>query len=86
MIICCHTKSDQVMGGVSMGNLLREEYAGRIANVLRGKVSLENNGGFIQMATNLGISPVDASKFVGIELDVHNGIESDAGSEQFNVQ
>jgi Complex I intermediate-associated protein 30 (CIA30) len=74
------------MGGVSMGNLLREEYDGRIANVLRGKVSLENNGGFIQMATNLGNSPIDASTFEGIELDVQNGMESETGSEQFNVQ
>ena len=79
------------MGGVSVGNLMREEFAGRKANVLRGKVSLANNGGFIQMATNLATrvndeTSVDASKFEGVELDVYNGIESETGAEQFNVQ
>lgn len=77
------------MGGVSIGNLAREEFAGRIANVLRGHVSLANNGGFIQMAANLaekGPSSVDASKFEGIELDVHNAIDCPLGFENFNLQ
>jgi Complex I intermediate-associated protein 30 (CIA30) len=79
------------MGGISSGFLLREEYAGRKANILQGKVSLANSGGFIQMATSLvgndlGETSVDASKFEGIELDVYNGIACDAGFENFNIQ
>ena len=42
------------MGGVSSAILTREpSFHGRTANVLRGRVSLENNGGFVQMAANL---------------------------------
>lgn len=73
-----------------MGNLSREVFDGRIANVLRGSVSLANNGGFIQMATNLARtseerSSVDASSFEGVELDVQS-FSGDNGSESFNVQ
>lgn len=83
--------TDQVMGGVSIGQLTRvENIAGRCANVMKGKVSLYNNGGFIQMACNLssdesGISPtVDASTFQGIEMDLfHEGM---GDTENFNVQ
>jgi len=88
---CLHC-SDKVMGGISMGNLSREFFDGKIANVLRGRVSMANNGGFIQMATNLapGTSelsskPVDASRFEGVELDVQSFSEKE-GSESFNVQ
>jgi Complex I intermediate-associated protein 30 (CIA30) len=82
--------SDRVMGGVSMGNLSREVFDGRTANVLRGSVSLANNGGFIQMATNLApasgeTSSVDASSFQGVELDVQS-FSGEDGSESFNVQ
>jgi hypothetical protein len=48
--------SDQVMGGISTGNISREMIHGRNANVLRGTVRLDNHGGFIQMATNLASS------------------------------
>ena len=75
-----------------MANLAREEFDGRIANVLRGTVSLANNGGFIQMATNLspGSSElssehVDASRYEGVELDVQS-FSAEEGSENFNVQ
>jgi Complex I intermediate-associated protein 30 (CIA30) len=41
------------MGGVSTGSVSREShYHGRDANILRGTVRLDNNGGFIQMAAN----------------------------------
>lgn len=77
------------MGGLSEGILTREEgFHGRVANVLRGRVSLENNGGFVQMATNLSKDPtrnptVDASSFDGVELDVlYDGPEE---SEAFNI-
>jgi hypothetical protein len=64
--------TDQVMGGVSKGTLVRAAVAGRPAIRMLGDVSLENNGGFIQIA--LDLSPdggvVDASAWGGIELDV----------------
>jgi Complex I intermediate-associated protein 30 (CIA30) len=73
------------MGGVSMARLTREMFDGRLANVLRGSVKMDNNGGFIQMATNLqrdGTS-VDVSAFDGVELLVQSG---SAQMESFNVQ
>lgn len=81
--------SDRVMGGVSVGSLLREAIDGRQCNVLRGQVSLANNGGFIQMANDLTNDPsksklVDASQYDGIELDVL--CKGDTQTETFNVQ
>lgn len=84
--------TDRVMGGSSNGSLSREILDGRIANVLRGTVSLENGGGFVQMATDLSSDPsgaegvfVDASGYDGVELDVYcEGMEDD--EERFNVQ
>ncbi len=64
--------TDQVMGGVSLGTMAREMVDGRTALRMRGEVSLENNGGFVQVA--LDFTPaggtIDASGFSGIELDV----------------
>lgn len=70
--------TDQVMGGVSKGTMVRDGVAGRPAIRMRGDVSLENNGGFVQIA--LALSPnggvVDASDWGGIELDIFgNGEE-----------
>ncbi len=70
--------TDQVMGGVSTGTMVRAIVADRAAIHMRGDVSLENNGGFVQIA--LDLSPdrgvVDASAWSGIELDVFgNGEE-----------
>jgi hypothetical protein len=64
--------TDGVMGGRSGGTLSRETYAGRPALRLRGDVSLENNGGFVQMALDLspGGGTVDASGWTGLALDV----------------
>jgi Complex I intermediate-associated protein 30 (CIA30) len=90
------------MGGISTGQVSREvQYHGRDANVLRGHVRLDNNGGFIQMATNFApattatadgttsqqynsfrtATPIDASNFEGIELDVLCEVP-----DSFNVQ
>ena len=65
--------SDTVMGGVSSGAVAEEIVAGRSATVLRGTVSLENNGGFIQMAFDLheGGADVDVSAWDGIEIDAY---------------
>lgn len=81
--------SDRVMGGVSVGSLVREVIQAREANVLRGEVSLANNGGFIQMAVDLANAPsksrlVDASEYDGIELDVL--CKGETETETFNVQ
>lgn len=64
--------ADQVMGGVSEGHLYQELFRGRMAYVLRGNVSLANNGGFIQMASDLRSNGAsfDASAWDGLELDV----------------
>ena len=45
--------SDAVMGGVSRGEVFVREVCGRKAVEMRGTVSLENNGGFIQIALDL---------------------------------
>jgi len=75
-----------------MANLAREEFCGRTANVLRGAVSMANNGGFIQMATNLApesgdmsSATVDASRYEGLELDVQC-VSKEGDAESFNVQ
>lgn len=80
--------TDQVKGGVSVGKLERQTLDGRLCNVMIGKVSTFNDGGFIQCATLLSKDPsisliVDASKFNGIQLDVWYKGESD--KENFNV-
>lgn len=64
--------TDRVMGGVSTGTMAREEVAGRPAIRMRGDVSLQNDGGFVQIALDLAPDggAVDASGWSGIELDV----------------
>ena len=64
--------SDGVMGGLSTGTMTRELVDGRMAIRMRGTVSLANNGGFLQIALDLGKhgEPVDASRWTGIQLDV----------------
>ena len=69
--------TDTVMGGVSSGTMTRETVAGRPAIRLRGKVRLDNNGGFVQMS--LDFRPdggaLDASPWRGIEIDVYGAGE-----------
>jgi len=69
---------DGVMGGLSDGSMRRETVAGRPAIHLQGAVRLENNGGFVQIALDLAPdgSPVDASRWTGIEIDVTGNGES----------
>lgn len=64
--------TDQVMGGVSRGSVALEDVAGEPALVLSGAVSLENNGGFIQMACDLMSDggPLDASGLAALRLRV----------------
>ncbi len=64
--------SDQVMWGRSQGALRREDVAGRPALRLKGRVSLANNGGFVQAARDLvpGGGDLDARGFAGLGLVV----------------
>ncbi len=70
--------ADRVMGGVSNGTMRREVVRGREAIHMQGDVSLENNGGFIQIALDLAPdgASVDASDWSGIEIDVIGNGES----------
>ena len=63
--------SDHVMGGVSSGGIQKERAGHRNAVRLQGQISLENNGGFIQMAFDLKRdgSVLDASGWRGLELE-----------------
>jgi hypothetical protein len=65
--------SDQVMGGVSQGQLRREDVDGRPALRLTGEVRLENNGGFLQMAGDL---PTEAREATGLQLEVFGNGET----------
>ena len=64
--------TDTVMGGVSRGSLEATTIEGRPALRMKGLVRLDNDGGFIQMALDLTAdgSPVDASPWTGLELDL----------------
>ena len=64
------TFTDQVMGGVSRGSAAHDTLAESPCIRLQGRVSLDNNGGFIQVALPLrqGRQPLDASPFTGIRL------------------
>jgi hypothetical protein len=70
--------TDTVMGGVSKATMARETIEGRAAIRLRGNVSLENNGGFVQISLDFRPDggPIDASIWSGMEVDVFgNGEE-----------
>lgn len=64
--------SDRVMGGRSAGAMTRETVRGRPATRMTGRVSLENDGGFLQIALDLAPDggAVDASGWAGLEIDV----------------
>ncbi len=64
--------SDAVMGGISAGHISHRIVAHRPAILMQGTVSLENNGGFIQIALDLAPNGgiLDASTFNGITVHV----------------
>jgi len=64
------TFTDRVMGGVSDGQAVYETLDGRRCLRLRGRVSLENQGGFVQAALPLttGGGPFDGSAHKGIRI------------------
>ena len=65
--------ADRVMGGVSNGALTQTTVQGRQAAHLTGQVSLDNSGGFIQMAFGM---TADAAGWDGLELDVRGNGEA----------
>jgi hypothetical protein len=69
--------SDRVMGGVSDAHFGRDTLAGRRCVRLRGRVTRDRGGGFIQMALDLATRErdFDASAYAGIELVVHGNDE-----------
>ncbi|PZA13526.1 CIA30 family protein [Rhodopseudomonas palustris] len=64
--------TDTVMGGVSLATLQLAEVEGRMAARMRGAVSTENNGGFIQIAMDLSRDggAFDAGSFSGIAAEL----------------
>lgn len=72
------TFTDEVMGGVSRGSAVRDTVAQRPCLRLRGEVSLENNGGFVQAALSVlqQSRPLDASAFSGIRLTARGNGET----------
>lgn len=69
--------SDTVMGGNSSGRIEKLSVDGRVATRLTGDVSLENNGGFVQMAFDIHADgrPFDASDWNAVEVDVFGNDE-----------
>ena len=76
--------SDRVMGGASTGCIEHAEIDGRRALRLRGEVSLENNGGFLQANLDLADEggALDASTFAGIAIMLHG----DGGAYAVNLR
>ncbi len=69
--------TDQVMGGMSHGQLTVDEAAGRPCLRLNGRVRLENRGGFLQAALDLNSETASAfSRYEGVSLDVYGNGES----------
>ena len=62
--------SDKVMGGVSHAHMRRLTHLGRACIELSGEVSLENNGGFVQLALDLEPNgrSTDARSYTGVRL------------------
>lgn len=72
--------TDQVMGGVSQGNLSLYRHLGRDCLRIKGHISTRNNGGFVQIALDLiDDKAFDASDFEGIMLEVAGN------NEQYNL-
>lgn len=74
--------TDGVMGGLSSGQLVLDEHRGKTCLRMRGDVSTENNGGFLQIALSLTDIPgskkdvFDASEYSGIEIEVSGNDET----------
>ena len=68
--------TDNVMGGVSAGKLTVDNVDNRPCLRLRGQVSTENRGGFIQAALDLESESLrDASAYEGVAIEVYGNGE-----------
>ena len=68
--------TDSVMGGISDGQLLSDEIDYQPCVRLRGEVSLENNGGFIQATINLSDDlKKNLSEYGGLAIEVYGNDE-----------
>lgn len=68
--------TDNVMGGVSSGEIALKTVDNRACVCLKGDVSLENRGGFIQAALDIEDTvAADASGYAGILLEVYGNDE-----------
>jgi hypothetical protein len=65
--------SDQVMGGVSEGSLIFSQVESQTYAHMKGNVSTENNGGFIQFRTD--VKNIDKEQVNGIYLNVRGNGE-----------
>ena len=76
--------SDRVMGGVSTGSAAHAVIDGRAALHLTGQVSLENNGGFVQVALDLipDSTTLDAHPYSGITIT----LRGDGGAYALNLR
>ena len=72
--------TDNVMGGVSDGNLTVDTVDDRACLRMTGEVKLDNNGGFIQMALDLSPEEIDG-------IDSYKGIAFSAwgNDETYNI-
>ncbi len=68
--------ADTVMGGISQGSLTIKQYKDRDCLCLRGDVSTDNNGGFVQMALPVSSVINAESDYAGIELDIAGNDEA----------
>jgi len=74
---CWQAITDTVMGGVSDGRIAAALVEGRPCLRLTGRVSLENNGGFVQASLDLDKSGLlDARGYAGVEIEVFGNGES----------
>ena len=68
--------TDGVMGGISDGQLVSDEIDDQPCVRLRGDVSLENNGGFIQATINLSDAlKKNLSEYGGLAIEVYGNDE-----------
>tara|TARA_R110002073_G_scaffold188642_2_gene347565 strand:- start:725 stop:1333 length:609 start_codon:yes stop_codon:yes gene_type:complete len=72
--------TDQVMGGISSGDLFVTNYKGKNCLCMHGDVSTDNNGGFVQITLDLAKDkPFNASAYDGVEFDISGN------NEHYNV-
>ena len=64
--------SDDVMGGLSTGSVIYETSKGISVALLSGNVTIENNGGFIQIRRDLSKIHLDKAKFVKVIVKGNN--------------